>query len=471
MKRWIAAALILVAAGAAAWALLGRNAAAKPQDLTLLFTCDVRGRLVPCGCFTGQMGGLTRVASLIGKDASPETLKVDVGDAIEGAADYDRIEYRYIQQAFAKMGYEALNVGHREAQLTAAQLRDIKAKSPVPMLSANLLDATTRSPIFDPFRIVRRGPWRIALVGVMDSRSIGDVLGEGLAVENMEAVLGKLLPTLKTQADFIVLLAFANEAALSELAKQFYELDIILGGKVAQPSQQLLRDNQTLILATTNESRALGTLSVTLAAAGKVTPIKGEIVLVHDRITQDDEIAALAASYRSEIRGTRLAIDDPATLQQDMVPGVKAVASFIGSENCLTCHPAAAKTWQNSAHAHGWKTLVARDADADPNCIACHSVGFGTPSGYRREFKATKLVNIGCESCHGPGSQHVADRAAGRIDRDHFRTLGAGDCRKCHHGEFSRPFDWDKFWPAVQHGKEAASAVPAARPPVKASPR
>jgi hypothetical protein len=226
----------------------------------------------------------------------------------------------------------------------------------------------------------------------------------------------------------------------------------------------LIRENQSLILATTNESRALGTLTVTLVAPSKVTPVKGEVVLVSDHIAQDEEIAALAAGYRSEIRRTRLAIDDPATLQQDMVPGVKATASFIGSEHCLTCHPSAAHAWQNSAHAHGWKTLVARDADADPNCITCHSVGFGTPSGYRREFKNTKLINIGCESCHGPGSQHVSQRAAGTADRDHFRTLGVGDCRKCHHGEFSRPFEWDKFWPAIQHGKEGAPSGASAKP-------
>jgi hypothetical protein len=450
------AALALAVAGVAAWAFLVRKTATKPRDLTLIFTCDVRGRIVPCGCFTGQMGGLTRIASLAGKGAQPEVLKVDIGDAIEGPADYEQIEYRYIQHAFAKMGYDALNVGHREAQLSAPQLRDLKAKSPVPMLSANLLDASTRAPIFDAYRVVHRGAWRIALVGVMDSRGVGDALGEGLAVESMEAVLGKLLPALKAQADFIVLLAFANEAALSGLAKQFYELDIILGGKVVQPSQQLVRENQSLILATTNESRALGTLSVTLTAPSKITPIKGEVVLVHDHIHQDEEIAALAASYRSEVRRTRLSIDDPATLQQDMVPGVKAAASYIGSEHCLTCHPGAARAWQNSAHAHGWQTLISRDADADPNCIGCHSVGFGTPSGYRREFKSSKLVNIGCESCHGPGSQHVAQRAAGIADRDHFRTLGAGDCRKCHHGEFSRPFDWEKFWPAVTHGRESA---------------
>ncbi len=38
--------------------------AGKPHELTIQFTGDVHGRLVPCGCFTGQLGGLTRIATL-----------------------------------------------------------------------------------------------------------------------------------------------------------------------------------------------------------------------------------------------------------------------------------------------------------------------------------------------------------------------------------------------------------------------
>ncbi|MEA3213839.1 MAG: hypothetical protein QOE70_6896 [Chthoniobacter sp.] len=462
MKRWVLIALGAALLALAVVALLRKPGAAKPQDLTFLFTCDVHGRLVPCGCFTGQLGGLTRIATLGGKGVQPELLKLDVGDAIAGPADYEVIEYRYLQEAFAKMGYEALNVGHREAQLSAATLREVKKQSPVPMLSANLLDRTTGAPLFDGYRIVRRGNWRIALIGVMDSRGIGDSLGEGLLVENMETVLGKLLPKLKAEADFTVLLAFADETALAELAKQFYEIDIILGGKVKQPSQRLLRENRSLILATTNESRALGTLSVTLSARSKASPIKGEVVLVNEEILQDEEIGALATAYRDEVRRTKLAIDDPATLQQDMVPGVKSAATFAGSQSCLACHPTAAKVWGASSHADAWRTLIARKAEADPNCIACHSVGFGTPSGYRREQKDDRLVNVGCESCHGPGSQHVEQRRASGEVTAHFRPVGAGDCRKCHHGEFSRPFDYEKFWPVVQHGKE--------RPPPKNLP-
>jgi hypothetical protein len=86
-----------------------------------------------------------------------------------------------------------------------------------------------------------------------------------------------------------------------------------------------------------------------------------------------------------------------------------------------------------------------------PACIGCHTIGFGAPDGYRREFGREKLVDVGCESCHGPGALHVAQRKAGGPPGFKFRPLEAGDCRKCHMGEFSRPFDWDRFWPAVRH--------------------
>lgn len=455
MKRWLwFAALVAVASGI--WLVVRtKPGAPKPQVVNFLFTCDVHGRLVPCGCFSGQMGGLTRIGSLFGPPDPANEIRVDVGDALAGPADYERIQYGYIQKAFALLGYEALNVGHREAQLSASQLRELKGSSPVPMVCANLLDRTTGAPLFDTHKIVRRGAWRIALVGVMDARGLGDNLGEGLTVEAPEVALGKLLPQLKGKADCIALLAFTDEETMTALAQQFYELDVILGGRVRQPSQQLLKENRSLILATTNESRAVGVLQTRVLAPGRLEAVKGEVTLVSDQIPQAQEIAVLAAEYRKEIRGTKLAIDDPATLQADMVPGVQAKATYAGTENCLSCHPKAGQKWAQSGHASAFASLIAFKADADPNCISCHTVGFGTPSGYRREFIAAKLVDVGCESCHGPGGQHIAERRSGREAITHFRPIGAGDCQKCHHGEFSRPFAWEQFWPHIAHDKEA----------------
>jgi hypothetical protein len=137
-----------------------------------------------------------------------------------------------------------------------------------------------------------------------------------------------------------------------------------------------------------------------------------------------------------------------------MVPGVRKVATYVGSEKCVACHQSAAAIWSASAHSRAFATLVSQNADADPRCIACHTVGFGDPSGYHRDLHATALVNVGCESCHGPGSLHVRQENGDSSISFTFRPLDSGDCQKCHQGEFSRPFDWTQFWPLVKHGKE-----------------
>ena len=105
------------------------------------------------------------------------------------------------------------------------------------------------------------------------------------------------------------------------------------------------------------------------------------------------------------------------------------------------------------------ESLKTKGAEADPNCIRCHTVGFGESSGYRREFAGQRLASVGCESCHGPGSEHVSQRSQALADSAFevsfkFRKLGEADCTGCHYGEFSRPFVWKRFWPLVEHGKK-----------------
>ena len=255
-----------------------------------------------------------------------------------------------------------------------------------------------------------------------------------------------------------MLLAFTDEATLNHLAQEFYECQVILGGKVSQPAQELSRVNRSLVYFVTNESRAMGILHLRLANGESLQVAGNEIRLLHDKIPQDAGFRQLMQDYRAEVRHTKLAVDDPNNLSADMVPGVRTAATYIGTDKCLACHPSAAKAWAASAHAHAFKTLIDRGADADPKCIGCHTIGFGSPSGYRREFGAARLVNAGCESCHGPGSLHVREEAGDASIHFTFRPLDAGDCKKCHYGEFSRPFNWNEFWPLVKHGNEPQTA-------------
>ena len=425
-----------------------------PGRLSLFFTAQTHGRLTPCGCFTGQYGGLARLKTALRMELPADAIGLDVGDALEGSEDYQLLKYKKVLQAYQGMNYVALNVGHREATLPLDGLRKLAAGSPIPLLSANLLDRSTGKPVLPGWVIIQRSGRRIALVGVVDPKGLEDSLGQGLAVEDMASCLGRILPELKRSADVFVLMAFTDEAGLTDLAKQFYEFRVILGGNVSQPAQSLISENQSLIYYTANESKSFGRLDLIFGADGGITAGEHVITLLHDGYPEDPGIDALNAAYRNEIRKTTLAIDDPAHVWANQVPGTHPMANYAGSESCLACHATAALAWKQSDHAHAYEALADRNAGSDPSCIGCHTVGFGTPTGYRREYAAAKLTEVGCESCHGPGGIHVSQRQSGAPVTFHFRPLAAGDCIKCHDGEFSRRFDWTNLWPQIQHGKE-----------------
>jgi len=425
-----------------------------PRNVRVHLTCDVSGRIEPCGCFTGQFGGLSRTQTVLLEETRP-SLRVDAGDAIAGAGDHHVIQYRHVLRAFADMRFHALNLGRREAALSAETLRGLVADAPVPLLSANLVDSQTQEPIARPWRQVKIGEVTYGIIGIVDPRSVSETgLGAGLQLLDPASAIGKHLPELKQGADVLVLLAFAKEEQMKALAAQFFEFQLILGGDVPQPSQEPLQANRSFLLATTNQSRALGYFEAKLAPNGTLTQPQQQIVLMADHIPQNDGIIAHAQAYREEVRRSKLSIDDPQRVRDDAVPGVHATAKFTGSEACSACHAQDYAVWQKSGHARAFNALLARESDADPNCIACHTIGFGAESGYRRALAGKRLTHVGCEACHGPGSTHVEQRTLGKEPVFKFRPLAAADCTTCHHGEFSRPFNWDEFWPPVAHGKK-----------------
>ncbi|MEM7393393.1 MAG: multiheme c-type cytochrome [Verrucomicrobiota bacterium] len=443
MKRALAL-LLLLAAGCG-----------KPTaELRLIFTCDARGRLEPCGCFDGQMGGLTRIYTLIGDQPLENELRVDVGDAIAGTEDFHHIKYTYMLKAFDRMGYAAMNMGLGEAGLSPTLLKQLREQSPVPMISANLLDRKSGQPVLEPWRIVERADRKIGLIGLIDPELSPEKIHPELRVGALDGPFRDALNALTPQVDLVVLLAFANESRLKAIAREFYECDVILGGAVSQPSQEVEQENKSLILYVTNQARALGELWLQLKGESEPEYLHHDVKLVHHKIDEAQPMIDLASAYKQEIRETELAIDQPEQLQKGWVPGVQLKSTYVGSDACMGCHPTAFNTWKTSHHAKAFETLIEANADADPDCIRCHTVGFGRPDGYRREFAAKKLVDVGCESCHGPGSLHINQKAGGVDNGFRFRPLAAGDCQKCHYGEFSRPFHWEQFWPLIEHGLE-----------------
>ena len=127
----------------------------------------------------------------------------------------------------------------------------------------------------------------------------------------------------------------------------------------------------------------------------------------------------------------------------------RGTATYLGSTACATCHPAAATAWRGSAHAHARETLVTAQKAFDPSCLRCHTVGLGHPGGFGPERTEPPWAAVGCESCHGPGSDHASRPAAGYGEL----PLGPEACVACHTHDNSPDFRFDAAWARIAHGR------------------
>jgi hypothetical protein len=156
---------------------------------------------------------------------------------------------------------------------------------------------------------------------------------------------------------------------------------------------------------------------------------------------QQAEAAALIWNPDAERSGA------PLHRSQSPLPPFRGVnrgtATYLGSENCAACHTSEYERWTPSAHAHAMTTLGTHQRASDPDCMKCHFTGFQQPGSALN----SNLANVGCESCHGPGSDHVVapDTQYGAL------PASAAACVACHSYDNSPDFRWESYWPKIAH--------------------
>jgi len=120
---------------------------------------------------------------------------------------------------------------------------------------------------------------------------------------------------------------------------------------------------------------------------------------------------------------------------------VKADPPYAGSVSCEKCHPEEAESWKKTRHAEATRTLEIDHQENNPECLACHSTGFGN-GGYPDGKEI--FGGVGCESCHGAGGGHPPKPMpeAGQAARK---------CGLCHTKRDSPNFNEDLYYRMVDH--------------------
>ena len=164
--------------------------------------------------------------------------------------------------------------------------------------------------------------------------------------------------------------------------------------------------------------------------------------------------------------------DEKIVFREPVNPPPDANSGFLGyfsasdkQTTCGNCHSLHQKHWSNTAHASAY-SLLAGNPDATDACFTCHTVsdkGNATtaPAGWDAVQNAA-YHDVQCESCHGPGFDHVsspdAPKSASNPPLAHIGVLGASgaldstsaaqSCAACHNqnsGPGVRAFEeWEK---------------------------
>jgi len=143
---------------------------------------------------------------------------------------------------------------------------------------------------------------------------------------------------------------------------------------------------------------------------------------------------------------------------------------YIGHDQCKVCHNKAPEgaqwdKWKESKHANAFEVLkgeaakqialdrgLAKPAHEAPECVKCHVTGYDIEK-MEWPAKIKPADGVQCETCHGPGSGHVADgrdvmfkkKTVEEIDwMAKLMIVEEAQCLQCHNEE-SPTWDPEKF--------------------------
>jgi len=84
---------------------------------------------------------------------------------------------------------------------------------------------------------------------------------------------------------------------------------------------------------------------------------------------------------------------------------------YVGNDKCRLCHRDFFIGRKQDPHDHAMSYITSSEYRDNPRCLVCHSTGFGVSNkvstGFVSVEKTPRLVNVQCEGCHGPGSNHI----------------------------------------------------------------
>ena len=443
----------------------------KPT-LALVLTGRVDGYLEPCGCagLDRMKGGMARRHTLFRtlREQGWPVVGLDVGGLAKGFGKQAEMKFQIITEGMQKIGYDAIALGLSELKLPAGELVSVAAGAdgkPGPFVSANVGLFGFAAGVTPKLKIIEAGGRKIGVTAVLGQTWRKTLHNDEVETADPEQALTAVLPELKKKDDYLVLLAHATVEESVALAKRFPEFHLVVtAGGAAEPPSQLSPIEGTKSLLVEVGEKGMNAVVLGFFDDPK-RPVRYQRVPLDSRFASSEDMKLLMKAYQDQVKLLGLA-----GLNVRAVPHPQRELNgrFVGSQKCESCHEESYRIWKKSGHAKAFETLVKADPprNFDPECISCHVIGwhptkyFPYQGGYLSKEKTPDLLDVGCENCHGPGEAHCNAELSGTEElKKKLRKAVVvtkeesqqRQCFSCHDLDNSPDFDFEAYWPLIEH--------------------
>jgi len=466
-----------------------------PQpSFILAITGQQHGYIEPCGCSPRQSGGLARRADLFRQLREVKkwpVLALETGGTLNDdrvTREQSLLKFRMIQDALNGMQYRALGLGSEELKLGALKLfeifseRNVQEGFDLPFVAANVVLLSSPD-LGTPktYRVLEIGGKKVAVTSVFGNEFKKDfsfVAEDELKIIDPVTALPPVLAAMKAeQPDVLVLMSFESSEGSRKLAEQFPDFQVVVSaGGADDPGNDHEMIGKTLFFVSGMKGKHVNLVG--FYPGEKVEMRFERVELDQDRFGRAPEMRKLMAHYQEQLKEQWL---DPSSAVRGLTVPHESGFQFVGAQACATCHASAYEVWEGSNHANATASLLEGrpeeketwiDRTYDPECLSCHATGWDAMNaipytdGFIEAQTTPHLLGNQCENCHGPGSEHVkletewktaggamsealtAGRTAVRITQDQAEKKV---CMKCHDFDNSPNFDFDTYWPQIEH--------------------
>lgn len=149
---------------------------------------------------------------------------------------------------------------------------------------------------------------------------------------------------------------------------------------------------------------------------------------------------------------------------------------YVGVKKCKMCHMSSKKgaqykVWDKNKHSKAYETLASAESKKiaeemgidDPQksdkCLKCHVTAYSADAQFK-ESSWSMEDGVGCESCHGPGSEYKGMKEMKNLSADKITPESVGLimptkelCVECHNEESPtyKEFKFEEMYKKVAH--------------------